>query len=72
MAEAAYALRAGALWVAANTDATLPNERGLAPGNGSMVAGGATRLSSVGRTRRNDEGRNDEQAVVRAQSGYSG
>ncbi|GAB2687025.1 HAD-IIA family hydrolase [Nocardia thraciensis] len=38
MAEAAYALRAGALWVAANTDATLPNERGLAPGNGSMVA----------------------------------
>ncbi|MFI5783911.1 HAD-IIA family hydrolase [Nocardia sp. NPDC051570] len=38
LAEAAYALRAGALWVAANTDATLPNERGLAPGNGSMVA----------------------------------
>ncbi|QLY33886.1 HAD-IIA family hydrolase [Nocardia huaxiensis] len=38
LAEAAYALRAGAFWVAANTDATLPNERGLAPGNGSMVA----------------------------------
>ncbi|HLS78915.1 MAG TPA: HAD-IIA family hydrolase [Nocardia sp.] len=38
LAEAAYALRAGALWVAANTDKTLPNERGLAPGNGSMVA----------------------------------
>jgi HAD superfamily hydrolase (TIGR01450 family) len=38
LAEAAYALRAGALWVAANTDATLPNERGLAPGNGAMVA----------------------------------
>ncbi|QIS19322.1 HAD-IIA family hydrolase [Nocardia terpenica] len=38
LAEAAYALRAGALWVATNTDATLPNERGLAPGNGSMVA----------------------------------
>ncbi|MEV6066549.1 HAD-IIA family hydrolase [Nocardia sp. NPDC052001] len=38
LAEAAYALRAGALWVASNTDATLPNERGLAPGNGSMVA----------------------------------
>lgn len=38
LAEAAYALRGGALWVAANTDATLPNERGLAPGNGSMVA----------------------------------
>ncbi|WP_067511514.1 HAD-IIA family hydrolase [Nocardia puris] len=38
LAEAAYALRADALWVAANTDRTLPNERGLAPGNGSMVA----------------------------------
>ncbi|NKY54113.1 HAD-IIA family hydrolase [Nocardia vermiculata] len=38
LAEAAYAVRAGALWVAANTDATLPNERGLAPGNGAMVA----------------------------------
>jgi HAD superfamily hydrolase (TIGR01450 family) len=38
LAEAAYALRAGALWVAANTDATLPTERGLAPGNGSVVA----------------------------------
>ncbi|MGW5454217.1 HAD-IIA family hydrolase [Nocardia sp. NPDC003979] len=38
LAEAAYALRAGVLWVAANTDRTLPNERGLAPGNGSMVA----------------------------------
>ncbi|MFF2084595.1 HAD-IIA family hydrolase [Nocardia sp. NPDC058176] len=38
LAEAAYALRTGALWIAANTDRTLPNERGLAPGNGSMVA----------------------------------
>ncbi|MGW4371400.1 HAD-IIA family hydrolase [Nocardia takedensis] len=42
LAEAAYAIRAGALWVAANTDRTLPNERGLAPGNGSMVAAVAT------------------------------
>ncbi|MFX0578744.1 HAD-IIA family hydrolase [Nocardia nepalensis] len=38
LAEAAYALSADALWVAANTDKTLPNERGLAPGNGAMVA----------------------------------
>lgn len=38
LAEASYALRAGVLWVAANTDRTLPNERGLAPGNGAMVA----------------------------------
>ncbi len=38
LAEASYAIRAGALWVAANTDTTLPTERGLAPGNGAMVA----------------------------------
>ncbi|MGB6205982.1 HAD-IIA family hydrolase [Mycobacterium sp.] len=38
LAEAALAIRDGALWVAANVDATLPTERGLLPGNGSMVA----------------------------------
>lgn len=38
LAEAALALRAGALWVAANVDLTLPTERGLLPGNGSLVA----------------------------------
>ena len=38
LAEASLAIRAGALWVAANVDATLPSERGLLPGNGSMVA----------------------------------
>ncbi len=38
LAEATFAIRGGALWVATNTDATLPMERGLAPGNGSMVA----------------------------------
>lgn len=38
LAEAALAIRAGALWVATNTDPTLPSERGLLPGNGSMVA----------------------------------
>lgn len=38
LAEAALAIRAGALWVAANADVTLPSERGLLPGNGSMVA----------------------------------
>ncbi|WP_193048527.1 HAD-IIA family hydrolase [Mycolicibacterium baixiangningiae] len=38
LAEAALAVRAGALWVAANVDLTLPSERGLLPGNGSMVA----------------------------------
>jgi HAD superfamily hydrolase (TIGR01450 family) len=38
LCEAALAIRGGALWVAANVDRTLPSERGLLPGNGSMVA----------------------------------
>lgn len=38
LAEAAYAIQSGALYVATNRDLTLPNERGLAPGNGSLVA----------------------------------
>ena len=38
LADAAAAVRAGALWVATNTDLTLPTERGPAPGNGSLVA----------------------------------
>ena len=38
LAEAAIALLAGASWVATNPDVTLPSERGLVPGNGSMVA----------------------------------
>jgi hypothetical protein len=37
LAEAAYAVRAGALWVATNIDSTLPTDRGLAPGNGALV-----------------------------------
>lgn len=38
LTEAAYAIGAGADWVATNDDATLPTERGMAPGNGSLVA----------------------------------
>jgi HAD superfamily hydrolase (TIGR01450 family) len=38
LAEAALALRAGAWWVASNTDLTVPTERGLLPGNGAAVA----------------------------------
>ena len=37
LADAAVALRAGALWVAANTDLTLPSVRGPLPGNGAFV-----------------------------------
>lgn len=35
--EAAYAINAGALWVATNSDATLPTKRGFAPGNGALL-----------------------------------
>ena len=38
LAEAAIALRAGATWIAANTDSTLPSPRGPVPGNGALVA----------------------------------
>lgn len=36
-AEAVVAIRAGALWVASNTDSTLPSPRGPLPGNGAFV-----------------------------------
>ena len=38
LAEAAYAVAAGAMWVATNTDVTLPTHRGTAPGNGTLVS----------------------------------
>lgn len=38
LAEATLAVSRGAYWVATNTDATLPLERGQAPGNGALVA----------------------------------
>lgn len=38
LSEAALAIRSGAVWVATNVDRTLPSERGLLVGNGSMVA----------------------------------
>jgi glycerol-1-phosphatase len=37
LAEAAYAIEGGAAWYAANTDLTMPTDRGIAPGNGAMV-----------------------------------
>lgn len=37
LAEAAYAVRAGAFFLATNRDSTLPNEWGIAPGNGALV-----------------------------------
>lgn len=38
LAEAAYACHGGARYVATNTDMTIPTDRGIAPGNGSLVA----------------------------------
>lgn len=38
LAEAAYSIQAGAKWVATNSDWTLPQEKGLAPGNGTLVS----------------------------------
>jgi glycerol 3-phosphatase-2 len=38
LAEAAYVVSAGALWVATNTDMSIPQPRGMAPGNGTLVA----------------------------------
>ncbi|KHL05540.1 HAD-IIA family hydrolase [Sinomonas humi] len=37
LAEATYAVASGALWIATNTDLTIPQARGIAPGNGSLV-----------------------------------
>lgn len=38
LAEATFALRRGIPWVATNLDSTFPTARGIAPGNGSLVA----------------------------------
>ena len=37
LAEAGFAVAGGARWMATNTDLTLPTDRGVAPGNGSLV-----------------------------------
>jgi glycerol-1-phosphatase len=47
LAEATVAIRGGALWVATNTDRTLPSPRGPLPGNGALVAALSTALDRV-------------------------
>jgi glycerol-1-phosphatase len=37
LAEAAYLVANGALWIATNLDSTFPTDKGIAPGNGSLV-----------------------------------
>lgn len=38
LAEASYAVANGARWIATNQDWTIPREKGLAPGNGTLVS----------------------------------
>lgn len=38
LAEAAFAIQRGAIWLATNQDWTIPREGGLAPGNGTLVS----------------------------------
>ncbi|WP_432395724.1 HAD-IIA family hydrolase [Pseudarthrobacter sp. L19] len=47
LAEAAYVVAAGALWVATNTDLSIPQARGIAPGNGTLVAAVASATGST-------------------------
>jgi HAD superfamily hydrolase (TIGR01450 family) len=44
LAEAVVAVRGGARWVATNLDRTIPSERGILPGNGTLVAAVAAAL----------------------------
>ncbi len=37
LAQAAFAIQAGAIWIATNQDWTIPLEQGIAPGNGTLV-----------------------------------
>lgn len=38
LAEASYSIQNGAKWVATNQDWTIPREKGMAPGNGTLVS----------------------------------
>ncbi len=47
LCDATAAIATGAVWVATNTDLTIPTERGTMPGNGTMVAAVATASGAV-------------------------
>ncbi|MBM7369427.1 HAD-IIA family hydrolase [Gordonia hydrophobica] len=49
LSEGALAIRRGATWIATNVDTTLPTERGLLIGNGSMVAAVASATGATPR-----------------------
>ncbi|MCY1160018.1 MAG: family hydrolase [Citricoccus sp.] len=47
LAQAAFAIRCGARWVATNTDLTIPRAEGIAPGNGALVEAVARATGTV-------------------------
>jgi glycerol-1-phosphatase len=47
LAQAAFAIRSGARWVATNTDLTIPRAEGIAPGNGALVEAVARATGTV-------------------------
>lgn len=47
LAEASYVVAGGALWVATNTDMSIPQARGMAPGNGTLVAAVAAATGQI-------------------------
>ena len=47
LAEATYAVRRGVSWIATNTDTTVPTSRGIAPGNGTLVAAVAAASGAI-------------------------
>ena len=69
LAEASYAIQAGATWFVSNLDQTFPSARGTAPGNGSLVetvrrATGAEPVAVAGKPERGlfEEARRHAQA----------
>lgn len=65
LAEAAFAIQGGAQWVATNTDWTLPQERGTAPGNGTLVSAVHTAVGILPRVAGKPETPIFEEAVAR-------
>ena len=51
LAEGAYAVGSGVLWIASNVDLTVPTARGIAPGNGTLVSAVGTAAPAAARPR---------------------
>lgn len=70
LSEAAFAIQSGAKWVATNSDWTLPQERGLAPGNGTLVSAVHTAVGQLPLVAGKPETPIYEAAVRRFESEY--